>query len=85
MGGMMRRRQMSHQGKTLDVMDMDFEIVQESWNEYKLLDGGVIRMKTTPFEIVRVLDQNGKPAVTKHGDPFVLVRHSTHILAREGV
>ena len=28
-------------------VEQDFEISREEWNEYKLLDGGVIRMKTS--------------------------------------
>jgi hypothetical protein len=65
----------------LDVSEEDFEIVKEDWNEYRLLDGGTIRIKTTAQRIFRVLDANGNPKVGEDGDPEVVVRHSAQVVA----
>jgi hypothetical protein len=67
----------------MDVMEQDFEIVREEWNEYKLLDGGIIRVKTTVQRIFRALDDQGKPRNTPEGDPEMIVRHNTQVVATE--
>ena len=46
-----------------------FEIVKEDWSEYKLLDGGRVRVKTSAQKIIRIIDENGNPALTPEGDP----------------
>jgi hypothetical protein len=66
-----------------DAIEQDFEIAREDWNEYKLLDGGVIRLKTTVQKIFRVLDSGGKPVVTPEGDPHVIVRHKTDVVGSD--
>jgi len=66
----------------LDVSEEDFEIVSENWNEYKLLDGGTVRLKTTVQRIFKVLDAAGNPKTDPDGDPEFLVRHSSQIVGR---
>jgi len=67
----------------IHVIELDFRVSKEDWNEYDLLDGGRVRLKTTPFRIFRVLDDEGKPAYTDDGDPNIIVRHNTQIVAIE--
>ncbi len=69
--------------KDLKAIEQQFEIKREDWNEYTLLDGGKVRVKTTVGRIFRVLDESGKPAVTPQGDPNVIVRHQTQVVAVE--
>ena len=76
-----RRTQIKVDGALIDVSEEDFEIVREEWNEYKLLDGGTIRMKTTMQRVFRVLDAQGKPELTPQGDPNMVVRHNTQVVA----
>lgn len=74
---------MSHETKVrvdnveYDAREVDFEIVHEDWNEYNLLDGGRVRIKTNVQKIFRILDPEGKPANTADGDPHIVVRHSS--------
>jgi len=63
-----------------DAIEQQFEIRRENWNEYQLLDGGVVRLKTTAQKIYRILDASGQPAFTAGGDPHALVRHSTQVV-----
>lgn len=70
-------------GEERDAVELDFEIQNEQWDEYRLLDGGRVRMKTSAQRMFRVLDEHGNPAYTPEGDPFILVRHNTLIVAME--
>ena len=45
------------------AVEQQFEIGREDWNEYKLLDGGVVRLKTTVQRIFRVVDEEWQPAL----------------------
>ena len=78
----MARRQISADGQEFDVVEVDFEVAEEQWNRYKLLDGGEVRLKTAPLRMYRVLDASGKPAVDADGDPAIIVNHSTQVIAR---
>ena len=79
----MRRRKIQLGDKTVEALELDFEVKTEQWSEYQLLDGGIVRMKTTPLRICRVLDENGNPAVTAEGDPHLLVNHNTQVVVKE--
>ena len=70
-------------GEELDAIELDFETHKEEWDEYRLLDGGRVRLKTSALKIFRILDPDGNPAYTPDGDPFILVRHSTQIVSTE--
>ena len=69
--------------REVNAREEDFEIVREEWNEYKFLDGGSVRVKTTVARIFRVLDDEGQPVYDQDGDPQVVVRHNTQIVAAE--
>ena len=63
------------EGKTVEAIDLDFEISKEDWAEYKLLDGGVIRIKTTVTQLFKI-----------PGDPDRWVaRSTTTVIHKEGV
>ncbi len=69
--------------REVNAREEDFEIVREDWNEYRLLDGGSVRVKTTVARIFRVLDDDGRPLHDQDGDPQVVVRHNTQIVAAD--
>ncbi len=67
----------------VDAIEQQFEIGREEWNEYKLLDGGVVRLKTTVQRIYRLVDSEGRPAYDEQGDPNVIVRHKSDVVASD--
>jgi hypothetical protein len=69
-------------GKEVSVREQDFEIAKEEWAEYKLLDGGTVRVKTNVTRIYRVLDEQGNPAVHPDGQPQMYVNTSLVVVAR---
>ncbi len=63
------------------AIEQQFEIGREDWNEYKLLDGGRVRIKTTVARIFRVVDENGNQQYNDQGEPELVVRHKSDIVA----
>lgn len=63
----------------------DFEIAKEDWNDYRLTDGGRVRIKTTVQKIFRVVDSNGQPLPSPDGsgEPWMAVRHNTQVASSD--
>lgn len=78
---MAKRVKVTVEGQEFDAIELQFDVRKEDWNEYDLLDGGRIRLKTSVLKILRVLDSNGNPASTPDGEPHYLVRHRVDIVA----
>ena len=55
-------------GMEIDVVDVEFNPLEEHFNRYELSDGSVITMKAVATAVVRVHDQ-----FTPDGDPIYLV------------
>jgi len=51
------------EGETIEGMDLDFEVVKEDWNQYKLEDGSTIKVKVVVSKIIRTNKYlpNGEP------------------------
>jgi len=80
----MIRREIEYEGRKVTVVELDFEIESEQWNTYKTYDGIIVRMKTSPLKIMRILDDDGTPAITNTDDPHIVVSHNTNIVTSEG-
>ena len=81
MSGAMTRtvRQIEVGGRTRTVREEPFEASEEHWNEYKLENGDLVRMKIVVHKIFGVLDSAGSRVFTADGDPEVVVRHQVHV------
>ena len=80
---MLRIRKVQVDGKDVFLSDAEFEIGREEWNEYKLLDGGKVRVKTSVQRISWIVDAEGNRQYNEEGDPHVVVRHKTDVVASE--
>ncbi len=69
------------EGQPVKAMEMDFNIKVESWNEYTLLDGGTIRLKTSVQKIFWLLGPNGEKTYNPEGEPALAVRHKSDVVA----
>ena len=67
-------------GKQAKAQEVPFRIAHEEWSEYHLDDGTIVRLRTTATKIMRVLNDDGNPAVTPDGDPLVFVVHRTDVV-----
>jgi hypothetical protein len=70
-------------GVELPARELDFEPVKEAWSEYKLEDGGKVKIRATALRIFRVVDDQGKPAFQPDGQPFVIVTQSGQVVATD--
>lgn len=66
-----------------DTIEVNFEIEDEYWNVYNLVDGGTVRLKTTVQKILRILDADGNPTFTPDGDPNIMIRHRTDVVSSD--
>jgi len=67
-------------GKQVKAQEVEFKLQHEDWSQYVLPDGTVVKLKTTVLKILQVLDNDGKPARTMEGDPFLIVNHRTDVI-----
>jgi hypothetical protein len=70
-------------GSELNVRDEEFEVVREEWSEYRLKDGGKVRLRATALAISRVLDAEGKPTYGPDGQPAFVVNNQVQVVAFE--
>ena len=63
------------------AVPLDFEIGREEWNQYRLLDGGTVRVKTTVLRMVQLLDAAGNLAVNDDGTPRIQIRHRVDVVS----
>lgn len=64
-----------------EAREEEFDIFKEDWNEYRLLNGGRVRLKTSAQKIFQVLGDDGQPLRTPDGEPVMFVRHATQVVA----
>ena len=50
-------------------IELDFRVQREDWNEYKLSDGTVLRVKNSLIKAFQVVDENGEPKLNEDGEP----------------
>lgn len=70
-------------GESVSAIEVDFKPVREDWDEYELADGGRVRLKTVVQRIFRIVDADGRPTTNAEGDPAIVVRHGTMIVASD--
>lgn len=70
-------------GRDFDAVEKPFDIGKEDWNEYELLDGGTVRVKTTVQKIFQIVDDQGNAQRTGDGDLQIMVKHNTQIVVSE--
>ena len=68
-------------GKPTKAIVRDFKIREENWSTYDLLDGGVIRLKTTALKILQLVNDEGQPLNMPDGTPQFVVQHKSDVVA----
>jgi hypothetical protein len=68
-------------GRTLPVVEVDFEVVREEWNEYTLSDGTKLRVKNVVTRIIVQVDENGEVVYNENGEPNVVINGKNNLVA----
>ncbi len=68
----------SYQGRQVDATVVDFITRREEFNEYQLIDGGIVKIKLVVTQIVR-LDNEKDP----EGSPLYNIRSSNVVAPME--
>lgn len=63
-------------GREVGAEDIDFEVMKEDWNEYKLKDGTTLRVKTVVTSIIRTEDHDPMT-----GDPTYIIKSGNMLRA----
>lgn len=62
-------RKISVNGEPTLGIEVHFEIKEEPWSEYELVDGGTVRFKNVVHRICLIVDEEGKAIIKPDGDP----------------
>ena len=66
----------------IEAEDLDFSVVKEDWNSYRLEDGTILKVKLSVAKISRGIDPKTKGAyILPSGEPLYNVRWNTNISA----
>ena len=60
-------------GQETSAIELDFDIKREEWNEYRIPDGGTVRVKTTVSRILMQVNEDGKPILNNNGTPVIMI------------
>lgn len=71
-----RRVKVPYQGKVVDGEELDFETINEGWNEYACIDGSRVRVKLVIAKITRLLGEKNDA-----GEPVYALQMQTIVSA----
>ena len=69
--------------REVNALEMDFQTEREEWNDYRLLDGGRVRVKTVVGKILWVVDEAGNKLYNDHGEPMIVVRNQVQVISSQ--
>ena len=67
-------------GQELQVIEVQFEVVNEGWNEYKLSNGTTLRVKNVVTRIFLETDDEGNIKHDEHGEPNAVVNFNATVV-----
>lgn len=60
-------------GKFIRGYEIEFELVKDTWTEYRLSDGTSVRTKHVLSKAFRLVDEDNKPLFDDFGEPQVVI------------
>ena len=65
----------------VDAYEFAYETIKEDWNQYRLPDGRLVRVKVFVSRIAQVVDKDGKERFNTDGSPFLVVSNRVEVVA----
>ncbi len=59
--------------QNLTVTEVDFQVIREDWDEYRLSDGTKLRVKNVMMRVFMEVDDQGNIKYNEYGEPNVIV------------
>lgn len=66
-------------GRELPAQEVPYETVVEPRSEYKLEGGITLKLRTVAIKMLRVVDDDGNPAFTDDGEPWIIARNTRQL------
>ena len=64
-----------------DAYELAYETIKEDWNQYRLPDGRLVRVKVVVSRIAQVVDSDGNEQLNPDGSPFLILSNRVEIVA----
>ena len=64
-----------------DAYELTYETIKEDWNQYRLPDGRLVRVKVFASRIAQVVDADGNEQFNPDGSPFLILSNRVEIVA----
>jgi hypothetical protein len=64
-----------------DAYELTYETIKEDWNQYRLPDGRLVRVKVIVSRIAQVVDADGNEQLNPDGSPFLILSNRVEVVA----
>jgi len=68
--------------KDVRVREVDFEPTFEPWAEYRLIEGGAVRLKVFATKVFIQVDDQGDPKYDAEGYPLIVARYEVKVITK---
>ena len=65
----------------IDAYELEYETVKEDWNQYKLPDGRLVRVKVLVSRLCQAVDADGKDLLNPDGSPMIVASNRVEVVA----
>ena len=65
----------------LDAYELTYETIKEEWNQYRLPNGRLVRVKVLVSRIAQVVDADGNEQFNPDGSPFLILSNRVEVVA----
>jgi hypothetical protein len=76
-----KKVKVTHQGKQVEGVELEFKTKKEEWSEYEISDGSTIRLKLVVLNIVKLndFDPDGNPVYMAKSTNVISVSAPEHL------
>jgi len=79
----MQKRKFPLGGREVEGVELSFEPLRETWNQYELSDGGRLRVRVTVQRIYQLLNDDGTHMKGENGERVMVVESSNQVVVEE--
>ena len=61
--------------------ELEYETIREDWNQYRLPDGRLVRVKVLVSRFCQVVDDDGNDLINPDGSPVLIASNRVEVVA----